>query len=114
MCLGRARVPDWGSIVCSLRSPCVSPLQLGYYLTGAEYEGAMSLLDTTGHQVFTWRDFVSWWTTSARGWLFLFEDESFHERRRVTEAFLRNDPGRTGVVSRLRCRAELVTSCTRW
>eukprot|EP00055_Hartaetosiga_balthica_P008864 m.34197 g.34197 ORF g.34197 m.34197 type:complete len:977 (-) comp6503_c0_seq2:291-3221(-) len=70
----------------------------GYWL-GSELDGARMSLNVDGTGMFTFRDFVSWWTQSKRSFLYLLDDNAFKERQKCIDIFLRNDPKRTGSVS---------------
>ncbi|EGD72742.1 hypothetical protein PTSG_04471 [Salpingoeca rosetta] len=72
--------------------------ELGYWL-GPELDGARVILDSSGTNLFSFRDLVSWWCQSSRSWLYLLDDQAFKKRHDAVGIFLRNDPNRTGKVS---------------
>eukprot|EP01147_Barroeca_monosierra_P010524 gene10524-2651_t len=73
-------------------------LELGYWL-GPELDGARMILDSSGTNMFSFRDLVSWWSQSTRSWLYLLDEQAVKKRLEAVEIFLRNDRNRTGRVS---------------
>ena len=55
-------------------------MELGYWL-GSQLESAREIFGTGGEGQFNFRDVVSWWSQSARSWLFLLDDQAFKQRQ---------------------------------